>query len=106
MREFEGEHTLKGLKSFIKDSAKRVKDMEEALKCNVKGVFTDAGKDATIPLCTNKFPPALEPVPWLISFYESGDKNKDKTMRSVMNKLAEKYGNAPPKKVDAKKKVL
>merc|ERR1712187_1076640 len=78
--------------------------MEEALKCNIKGVFTDAGKDATIPLCTNKFPPALEPVPWLISFYESGDKNKDKTMRSVMNKLATKYGNLPPKKVDAKAK--
>lgn len=107
VRDFESsDHTVDAMRAFVKESLKRFADAEEALKCTVKGVFTDAAKDATQPLCTDKFPPALEPVPWLISFYESGNVNKDKTQRSVMNKLAEKYGNAPPKKVNAKKKTL
>lgn len=103
-RDFEGEHTLEGLQGFFADSLKRFKDMDEALKCDVKGLFTDPMKDQVLPLCTSSFPPALEPLPWLISFYESGDVNKDKTMRSTLNKLADKYGNVPPKKVDAKNK--
>jgi len=103
-RGYEGEHTLDALQAFVLDSMKRFKDTEEALQCNVKGVFPDPKKDATWPLCTSKFPPSLETTPWMISFYEAGDRNKDKTMRSVMNKIAEKYGNHPPKKVDAKKK--
>mmetsp|Transcript_101958 Transcript_101958/g.287786 ORF Transcript_101958/g.287786 Transcript_101958/m.287786 type:complete len:321 (+) Transcript_101958:49-1011(+) len=105
-REFEGDHTLEALQAFVRDSMKKFEAAEEALKCNIKGVFTDNKKDAAVPLCLSSFPPSTESFPWLISFYESGDRNKDKTMRSVMNKLAEKFGNNPPKKVDAKKKAL
>lgn len=103
-QEFDGsEHTLEALKAFVKNSRGRIEDMEEALKCTVKGVFTDPGKDSTIPLCADRFPPSLDPLPWLISFYESGDRNKDKTMRSAMNKLGDKFGNCPPKKASCKK---
>lgn len=105
-RDFKGEHTAERLQAFIKESVAKFRDMEEALKCDAKGLFSDPKKDSAQPLCTETFPPSLEQVPWLISFYEQGDRNKDKTMRSSMNKLADKYGNAPPKKVDAKKKAL
>eukprot|EP00931_Biecheleriopsis_adriatica_P105686 TRINITY_DN80231_c0_g1_i1.p1 TRINITY_DN80231_c0_g1~~TRINITY_DN80231_c0_g1_i1.p1 ORF type:complete len:378 (+),score=107.22 TRINITY_DN80231_c0_g1_i1:28-1161(+) len=102
-REYTGEHTLEALRTYIAESMVRFKQMAEALNCDVKGLFSDAKKDATIPLCASSFPPALEPLPWIVSFYESGDRNKDKTMRGTMNRLAEKYGNSPPKKVDNKK---
>jgi len=102
-REFTGEHTLEALEGFVKESGKRFKEMEEALNCDVKGLFTDPKKDATIPLCASSFPPSLEALPWVVSFYESGDRNKDKTMKGTMNRLAEKNGNSPPKKVDSKK---
>eukprot|EP00927_Polykrikos_kofoidii_P046788 TRINITY_DN4091_c0_g2_i2.p1 TRINITY_DN4091_c0_g2~~TRINITY_DN4091_c0_g2_i2.p1 ORF type:complete len:322 (+),score=74.45 TRINITY_DN4091_c0_g2_i2:38-967(+) len=104
--DFEGEHSLDGLQKFVKGSADRFKEMEKALACEVKGVFTDPKKDAAVPLCVGKTPPSVDAGPWLVSFYESGDRNKDKTMRSVMNKLAEKFGNAPPKKTDKKKTAL
>eukprot|EP00928_Gymnodinium_smaydae_P032805 TRINITY_DN23672_c0_g1_i1.p1 TRINITY_DN23672_c0_g1~~TRINITY_DN23672_c0_g1_i1.p1 ORF type:complete len:327 (+),score=82.90 TRINITY_DN23672_c0_g1_i1:54-983(+) len=103
-REFQGEHNTKALQAFVHETTKMFVEAAEALDCKVKGVFTDAKKDAAVPLCTKKFPPSLDTFPWLVAFYESGNVNKDKTMRSVMNKLAEKFGNAPPKKVDAKKK--
>jgi thioredoxin-like negative regulator of GroEL len=102
--DFEGTHSVEALETFITNSMKRFKEMEEALKCNVKGLFTDAMKDATLPLCTSSFPPPLEEVPWIVSFYDTGDRNKDKAMRNTLNKMAEKYGNTPPKKLDAKKK--
>lgn len=102
--EFEGETSVDALLSFVKESLKRFADMEEALQCSVKGLFPDAKKDVAIPLCTTKLPPSTEALPWMVAFYETGDRNKDKTIRSVMNKLGEKYGNIPPKK-DAKKKV-
>jgi thioredoxin-like negative regulator of GroEL len=104
VRNFEGEHTLEALTGFIANSLKRFKEMDEALTCDAKGLFTDPMKDVVIPLCTASFPPAMEPVPWIISFYESGNHNKDKTMRKTMNKIAEKYGGTPPKKIDAKNK--
>lgn len=103
-RDFEGETTLENIRAFVKDSLKRFKEMEEALKCDVKGLFLDGNKDSALPLCTRSFPPVPEPVPWIVAFYEKGDRNKDKTMKSVMNKIAEKYGNRPPKKVDSKQK--
>jgi len=103
-RDYEGKNTLEALLSFVSDSTKRFKEMDEALKCDLKGLFTDAMKDTALPVCTSSFPPALEPVPWMVSFYETGDHNKDKTMRKTLNKIAEKYGNNPPKKVDAKNK--
>jgi len=103
-REFEGEYTEDALVSWVSDSMKRFKDMDEALKCDLKGLFTDPMKDSALPLCTASFPPTLEPVPWMVSFYETGDRNKDKTMRTKLNKIAERYGNTPPKKVDAKNK--
>merc|ERR1711879_841554 len=103
-RDFTGEHTVEKIQAFVKESMKRFKDLDEAMKCSVKGVFTDGKKDAALPLCTSSFPLNLDQSPWLVSFYESGDRNKDKTMRSVMNKLAEKFGNVPPKKMDAKGK--
>lgn len=103
-QEFIGEHTEKALEAFIKESLKRLRELgERGMNCPVKGVFIDAKKDSTIPLCTKEFPPSLEPLPWLIGFYEAGDRNKDKTFKSTMNKLAEKYGNSPPKKPDLKK---
>jgi len=105
-RDLHGEHTVEALQAFLEESVAKLKEMQEATKCDVKGLFTDPMKDSALPLCTANFPPSLEQVPWLISFYEQGDVNKDKTMRSTMNKLAEKYGNTPPKKVDAKKKTL
>jgi len=80
------------------DSVKKFKEMDEALKCDVKGVFTDGSKDSALPLCTTSFPPNVESMPWLVSFYEKGDPNKDKTMRTTLNKIAEKYGNTPPKR--------
>ncbi|CAE8600371.1 unnamed protein product, partial [Polarella glacialis] len=101
-REFSGSQpTAEELRAFVEESKQRFKDMAEALTCDAKGLFTDQMKDVAMPLCTANFPPSLEPVPWLVSFYEPGDRNKDKTMRSTLNKLAEKYGNVPPKK-DAK----
>jgi thioredoxin-like negative regulator of GroEL len=99
-RDFEGEHTKEKLQAFISESVKRFKEMDEALKCEVKGLFPDGMKDASWPLCTSTLPPVTDPVPWVVSFYETGDINKDKTMRKTMNKMAEKYGNNPPKKVD------
>eukprot|EP00440_Ansanella_granifera_P075326 gb/GFBE01081747.1/.p1 GENE.gb/GFBE01081747.1/~~gb/GFBE01081747.1/.p1 ORF type:complete len:361 (+),score=123.04 gb/GFBE01081747.1/:1-1083(+) len=103
VREFTGEHTLEALRAHITESAVRFKEMEEALNCDVKGLFNDPKKDSTVSLCTSKFPPSTEPLPWLVSFYESGDRNKDKTMKGTMNRLAEKYGNSPPKKLNSKK---
>jgi len=103
-RDFDGEYTKEALQSFIHESVQRYKDMDEALKCDAKGLFSDGMKDSTIALCTSNFPPPLEPLPWLVSFYEKGDLNKDKTMRKAMNKMADKFGNNPPKKVDAKNK--
>lgn len=105
-RDFGGEHTLEALKKFAKDSVDRFKEMDAAVKCDIKGLFTDQLKDAALPLCTASFPPALEPIPWIVSFYEKGDRNKDKSMRGVLNKVAVKYGGTPPKKVNAKKKTL
>jgi len=106
VRDFEGEHTSEGLKKFIADSAQRFKEMDEAVKCEIKGLFNDPLKDAALPLCTASFPPSLEPVPWIVAFYEMGDRNKDKTMKTVLNKISQKYGGYPPKKLDAKKKTL
>lgn len=106
VREFEGVVSVENLQAFVKETVQRFKDMEAALDCNVKGIFKDPKIDSTIPLCTKTFPPSLEPVPWIVSFYDSGDRNKDKAMKNTMNKLADKYGNNPPKKVDAKKKTL
>jgi len=103
-RDFEGELTKDGVLSFISQSLKKFKEMDEALKCEAKGLFTDGMKDSSLPLCTASFPPETDPVPWLISFYETGDHNKDKTMRKTLNRIAEKYGNSPPKKLDAKNK--
>lgn len=103
-RDFEGEHTAGPLLSFLSETLKRFKDADEALKCDAKGLFTDPMKDVALPLCTAHFPPELEPLPWIISFYEPTDHNKDKTMRKTLNKIAERYGNTPPKKVDAKNK--
>lgn len=105
-RDFSGEHTAEGLRKFVGESVGRFKEMEALLDCEVPGLFNDPKRDATVPLCVDKFPPSLEATPWVVSFYEAGDRNKDKTMKSVMNKLAEKYGNNPPKKVDAKAKTL
>jgi len=102
-RELTGEHTLAALEKFVEESGKRFKELDEALRCEVKGLFTDAKKDSTIPLCTSSFPPSLEALPWVVSFYESGDRNKDKTMKGTMNRLAEKNGNSPPKKADSRK---
>jgi|Transcript_117460 thioredoxin-like negative regulator of GroEL len=102
--DFEGEHSAEALETFITNSMNRFKEMEEAMKCNVKGLFTDGMKDSALPLCTSSFPPPLEPVPWIVSFYDVGDRNKDKAMRNTLNKIAEKYGNTPPKKVDKKSK--
>jgi len=103
-REFEGEHSEEALLAFVKDSTKRFKEMDEALKCDLKGLFTDAMKDSAVPLCSSSFPPTTDPVPWVVAFYETGDHNKDKSMRKILNKLADRYGNTPPKKVDAKNK--
>jgi hypothetical protein len=103
-RDFTGEYTKEALLAWNSDSIKRFKEMDEALKCDLKGLFIDANKDSALPVCTSSFPPALEPVPWMVAFYETGDQNKDKTMRKTLNKIAEKYGNNPPKKVDAKNK--
>jgi len=103
--DYAGNHTeLDTLQHFVTESRKKFKEMEEALKCDAKGLFTDIKKDVALPLCTRRFPPALDPVPWLISFYETVDRNKDKTMRSILNKLADKYGNVPPGKPDVKNK--
>lgn len=103
VRDFEGEHELEALQKFVKTTTNRFQEMQKALDCKVRSIFKDPSKDAALPLCTNTFPLSTEAVPWLVSFYESGDKNKDKTMRTTMNKLAEKFGNSPPKKADSKK---
>lgn len=104
MHEFEGELTdnAEALLAFVTASVTRFREIEKVLNCGVKGLFADPKKDATVPLCTANFPPALDAAPWLVSFYDSGDRNKDKTMKGTMNKLAEKYGNSPPKKLSKK----
>lgn len=103
-RDYEGEHSAEKLVSWVLESVQKFKEMDDLLKCEIKGLFSDSMKDSTIPLCTSSFPPNVEQMPWITSFYERGDQNKDKTMRKTMNKMAEKFGNTPPKKVDAKNK--
>jgi len=101
-RDYTGDHDLESLKAFIKESVDKLQEV----KCEVKGVFNDLNKDSVVPLCTGSLPPADGPVPWMVAFYEAGDRNKDKTLRSTLNKLADKFGNVPPMKTGGKKKAL
>jgi len=93
--DYSGLHNLDSLTRFVQVSRERLANVE----CKVKGLFDEPRKDFVAPLCTETFPPKFsESIPWIVAFYEEGDRKWDKVLKSSLNKIAEKYHNHPPLK--------